>query len=325
MKKLQLSLLLLAGTFTLACGKDLQVSELDDITQDYTETNRSDNNQGPSGEGLISDSIKLIPDAYRKEAGEKGKVVRLDYGDKYALVYLPHGYDESDRKYDVFYLMHGGGGSPQTWFAGGAGSDSSFKRLLDNMMEQQETEPFIVVCPTFYAPVSNEYVNAVSVFPEEFKKRLIPAVDEQFRTLSSRNHRFFGGFSMGSVCTWYVFLQALDSVRYFAPHSGDCWVAGQMGGENAPERTAELLADAISTFEYTPKDFFIYSITGSNDIAYSSLRPQIEAMKGQEKFIFSNDMNKGNLYFSVLEGASHTYSAAEIYAYNAMLAFCHKR
>jgi hypothetical protein len=37
--------------------------------------------------------------------------------------------------------------------------------------------------------------------------------------MASRNHRGFGGFSMGSVATWRTFQYALDYFRYFLPMS----------------------------------------------------------------------------------------------------------
>ena len=59
---------------------------------------------------------------------------------------------------------------------------------------------------------------------------LIPAVEGTYSTYAdnvtpegikaSRDHRAFGGFSMGSVATWHTFLNCLDAFRYFMPSSG---------------------------------------------------------------------------------------------------------
>ena len=38
---------------------------------------------------------------------------------------------------------------------------------------------------------------------------------------ATRDHRGFGGFSMGSVNTWHTFQYCLDHFRYFMPMSGN--------------------------------------------------------------------------------------------------------
>ena len=67
---------------------------------------------------------------------------------------------------------------------------------------------------------------------EKIPKKLqeIPAVEGTYSTYAdnvtpegikaSRDHRAFGGFSMGSVGTWDTFLICLDAFRYFMPSSG---------------------------------------------------------------------------------------------------------
>lgn len=53
----------------------------------------------------------------------RGMIERISYRttnpegellDKYANVYLPYGYDPEDstRRYNILYIMHGGGGNP---------------------------------------------------------------------------------------------------------------------------------------------------------------------------------------------------------------------
>ena len=77
------------------------------------------------------------PDPEIFQAGDepKGSVVRFEYETrdhrgnaptvykKSALVYLPAGFDKSDRqkKYDILYLMHGGSDSPE-WYLGCEGT-----------------------------------------------------------------------------------------------------------------------------------------------------------------------------------------------------------
>lgn len=293
---------------------------------------------------VISADILDLPSGYRQAATQQGRVVRLDYQttsyatgqpmQKYALVYLPYGYDEgTTSRYNVLYIMHGGGGSQATYL-GGVGQNSQFKNILDNMIEHGDCQPCIVVAPTFYlsgdgdTSVAGSGV-AVEQFPTELADDLIPAVEGTFRTYAtvgsradlrrSRNHRAFGGFSMGSVCTWWTFTKALDLFRYYIPTSGDCWALGTQAGRSNPMGTAEYLAAAVTEQHYTSRDFFIHVMTGSDDIAEPMLTPQTEAMKQLPQFSFGTDKRQHNFYYAVLPGATHTSSYAFQYAYNALL------
>ena len=94
-------------------------------------------------EDLTDEHAERNPSVLQKENEKGGTVVRVDYVtktydeknetlEKYALVYLPYGYDES-KKYPVFYMLHGGGGVMEFYFHTD-GSSTLFKNYLDNMM-----------------------------------------------------------------------------------------------------------------------------------------------------------------------------------------------
>lgn len=152
---------------------------------------------------------------------------------KYALVYLPYGFNAADTqtRYNVLYLLHGGGGSTRSYF-GGEDQSNNFKCILDNLIQNGELEPMLIVTPSFYPTESTDSsistaADAVKQFPKELVNDLIPAVEGTYPTYaettdttglqSSRDHRGFGGFSMGSVATWYVFTDCLDYFRYYLP------------------------------------------------------------------------------------------------------------
>ena len=78
-----------------------------------------------------------VPSSFLQPAGKGGRIERVDYSidyhgssyDKHAYVYIPNGYDESGpREYNIFYLMHGGSGSAETFF-GGEGRSSLLKNM----------------------------------------------------------------------------------------------------------------------------------------------------------------------------------------------------
>ncbi|MCZ8523062.1 hypothetical protein [Paenibacillus caseinilyticus] len=136
---------------------------------------------------------------------------------------------------------------------------------------------------------------------------------------ASRAHRAFGGFSMGSVTTWYTFVHCLDYMKYYLPLSGDSWVLGQGAGGSKPKETAEYLAKAARESGYTPQDYYIFSATGNHDIAYPNLKPQIDAMKQvKDTFLYSSDRNKGNFYFIVADGGTHAWNWVNQYIYDIL-------
>jgi len=271
-----------------------------------------------------------LPNEYKNNSSRQGSIEKLSYNvgnaTKYFNVYLPYGYNQSDtsKRYNVIYLMHGGGEDENLLF-GGPGQNKELKVIIDNMIARGDIDPVIVVTPTFYGGK-----NDVAYFHEELTSALIPLVETKYNTYleskstaamkASREHRAFGGFSMGSVCTWYTYINCLDYIKYYMPLSGDCWaVSGGAGGGGASQ-TADYLANVAKRGGYTaPHDFKIFCATGSEDIAYPNMLPQINAMKQRtDTFIYSNDPIQGNFYFMVANGGTHWWGYVNQYIYNIL-------
>lgn len=278
--------------------------------------------------------FKAAPDNYRKDIEKAGKIESLSYktpnldkgmDDKKLNVYVPHGYDPSamNKKYNVLYLMHGGGENEELIF-GGPGQSREMKKILDNMIAKGDIEPLIVVTPTFY-----KGKNDVALFHEELIDTVVPLVEKKYNTYAksgsledleaTREHRAFGGFSMGSVTTWYTFVHALDYFKYYIPLSGDSWIIEQKGGGLKPKETAEYLANVARKSGYKPHDYYIFSATGNLDIAYPNLKPQVDAMKQlTDVFIYSSDTKKGNFYFLEAEDGTHAWNWQNQYIYDIL-------
>ncbi len=266
---------------------------------------------------------KAAPDYYYNPCQQQGKVTKENYngirGNKSLYVYTPYNYDPS-KKYNIFYLMHGGGENENTLFFQ---NDTMIQNLLDNMIMNGELEPLIVVTPTF-----NGGGGEAGNFYEELRQSVIPFVEGKYSTYAestsgediaaSRMHRAYGGFSMGSVSTWAVFQNDLDIVGYFMPLSGDHWQ-----GEGADGK-ARSLASAVDKFGMNPNQYFIFAATGSNDIAYPNVNPQVDAMKKLSQFKFTSDFSKGNFYFMVAQGNEHWWGQVRNYVYDALPYFFHE-
>jgi enterochelin esterase-like enzyme len=264
--------------------------------------------------------FKEAPWDYQNRCQQAGKIVRESYnginGGNTLNVYLPYGYDQN-KKYNIFYLMHGGGENEGTIF----GNDVNLQNILDHAIMKGEIEPLIVVTPTFNRCQAQ-------TFYDEFRKSVIPFVEGKYSTYAkstspedikaSRMHRAYGGFSMGSVSTWAVLVNCIDIVGYFMPLSGDNWIGGS-GYEKA-----KSVADAIDKSGLQKNQYFILCATGSDDIAYPNMNPQIDEMKKMSQFVYTADFSKGNFYYMVAPGKTHWWGYVKHYVYDALPYFFHE-
>ncbi|MDD5899504.1 MAG: alpha/beta hydrolase-fold protein [Lachnospiraceae bacterium] len=289
----------------------------DNTTQKLTQNYLYDN---PAPLGSVSNFIYET----RNHRNNNGKVYQ-----KSALVYLPACYDETDTetRYNVLYLMHGGGDSPK-WFLGGEGLKSKFTRMLDSMIDAGEIEPMIVCAVSYYTEYSNDATQNCIDFHYELMNDLIPVFETTYHTYAedvtpeelaaSRTHRAFGGFSMGAVTTWSVFENCLDEFAYFMPMSGDCWALGMTAGNSKAMQTAEHLASKVAQAGKNAEDFFIYCGCGTSDSANPNLTPQINAMKTlTDTFLYCENFANGNLYQCVVPGG-HDINTVNQVLYNGV-------
>ena len=275
----------------------------------------SDNSGNNTANSLIEGNLSpqqrvetttAVPADYFNEAGEKGTVEVLYYDSKDyttsaqsptrkpAYIYLPYGYDKSKR-YDIIYLMHGWTGTAEEYF--GMSDRQQLKNLFDNMIERNLCRPFIAVSPTWdkddRAKGWSESTQEIAVFYNEYENDLIPAVESHYSTfarstdrqgiIASRNHRAFGGFSLGSVTTWYIFENSFPLQRFFLPVSGDSWHEGMFGGANRPAQTAAWLASVVDNSQFK-NDFHVWHAVGTSDVRYAQTHNQGMAMMELPEF-----------------------------------------
>ena len=284
--------------------------------------------------GEIPDELEYIPDAYRSPAEHAGMLERLDYEtydsfnygvaghelQKTAWVYVPYGYDPST-KYDVLYLSHGGW-SNETTLMGTDANPTWFKNVVDHAIEDGKVKPLIIVCPTYNnlsASDSGDYSLALTLtdnFHNELVGDLVPTVESKYSTwaettdkaglAASRDHRGFGGFSMGGVNTWHAFEHAVTYFHWFIPMSGGAGFTGS------------YLAECVRDAGLEPDDFFIYAMTGTDDFAHDGFASQVRALESDDMFQATDSLTGGNLAYREREGYSHDFLATNEYTYNGM-------
>jgi len=155
-------------------------------------------------------------------------------------IYTPPGYEATDERYPVFYLLHGGGDEDSGWSTiGRAGF------ILDNLLAAGKARPMIVVMPngslprpanlppmtpgTQPSPETRAAMAAAQArFTGELMKEIVPFVEKNFRVVADRDHRALAGLSMGGGQTLQVVTSHPDQFAYVA-----VWSAGI--GQNAAD------------------------------------------------------------------------------------------
>jgi enterochelin esterase-like enzyme len=235
------------------------------------------------------------------------------YGDgeeitKYAYVYLPYEYDEA-KQYDVLYLMHGIGGSEREW--GMTGDDSKVKKIMDNLIFNEQAKPFIIVTPngrssSDFANTNADY-NSFYCFGQELRNDLIPYIDTHYATYAdcervnseeaissvsydlsdSRTHRAMAGLSMGGMQTINIGMcECLDLFSWFGAFS------------SAPTSyPSSEVAMKLTAFPDENIDYF-YAMCGTEDgVAYASASGAVRGLTD-----ISDKLDDSNFYWQELPG-----------------------
>lgn len=280
-----------------------------------------------------------VPAAYRTASAQLGTVEELTYDSldyvrneapvrKTAYVYLPYGYDANDTetRYNIVYLMHGWGGHAGEYF-----DYTATKNVFDHMIENGDIEPMIFVSATFYNENSDtdfsSSIEEFRAFHLDFENHLMPAVEGKYHTWSegttpedfaaSRDHRAFGGFSLGSVTTWLQFCHDADYIRWFLPMSGSSWYYGTYGDFQI-KRNVDHIEEVVRDRNLNERGYFIYHAVGTQD-----------AVKSQSLMMADEMLSRNGVFppehyvFYQKEGGFHDFDAVQEYLYNALPLFFH--
>lgn len=111
------------------------------------------------------------------------------------LVYVPPVPFLKEKKLPVLYLQHGFGENETSWVWQGR-----IANLMDNLLAQQKAKPMLIVMADgmLRSPESEEMLEH-TLFPEFFKKDLMPFIEAKYEVRTDREGRAIAGLSMGSM------------------------------------------------------------------------------------------------------------------------------
>jgi enterochelin esterase family protein len=223
-------------------------------------------------------------------------------------VYTPAGYNESQEKLPVFYLLHGGGGDEDAWTTLGRAP-----QILDNLIASGIAKPMIVVMTNGNpgdaaapgaAPLkkiatgqNNPGSMGSGKFEESLVKDVIPFIEKNYRVISNKDYRAVAGLSMGGIQTITLTGTAPEMFSYYGVMSMGLVDKTQFGGKDDTQ-------DRVTSLEKLRKSGVkLYWIgCGKDDFLYKSA----EALR---KFL---DENKFPYTYRESEGG-HTWTNWRIY------------
>jgi enterochelin esterase-like enzyme len=109
-------------------------------------------------------------------------------------IYLPPGYDVSDRTYPVLYLLHGGGDDHTAWVQSG-----EVQFIADEAILSGKATPMIIVMPNS-KPGDSRYFNGYKgewPYEDFFFEEFIPFIEFTYRVKPEKRYRAVAGLSMG--------------------------------------------------------------------------------------------------------------------------------
>ena len=244
---------------------------------------------------------------FAKSGVPHGKVEQAAYknyadADKRMHIYLPPDYEKNtNARYPVLYLNHGGGDDDSKWASDDPKQGGNAQFILDNLIAAGKAKPMILVMPNTRACASAtpSAPGKDDACTQEYLKDIIPYVDAHYRTKADRANRALAGLSMGGFVVMHTGLPHLDTFGelyvYSSGHTSDAAL------KQFEENFAPLLKDPATD------DLFrvpYYMAAGETDIALKN---------GQKVLALFNQYGIRN--FWVLSDGGHEWPNWRRYLY----------
>lgn len=131
-------------------------------------------------------------------------------------VYLPAGYDESERSYPVLYLLHGSGDDQTGWIQFG-----EVQHIADRAIAAGTATAMIIIMPDantgqrgYFNDVNNEWR-----YEDFFFEELLPFVEQKYRIKTEKRYRAIAGLSMGGGGSFFYAMHRPDLFSSACPLS----------------------------------------------------------------------------------------------------------
>ena len=178
------------------------------------------------------------------------------------FIYIPAGYDvNTDEKYPVLYLLHGGGEDERGW-----ASQGKTDLIIDNLIAEKKAVPMIVAMLDGNMPLNAFGEEVLKVLEKELKQSLIPFIEKNYKVKTEANYRALAGLSMGGIQTLYAGINNTDLFSYLGVFSSG-WI--QPMQKDLADSQYEFMKNNADKINNNLKQFWI-AMGGKEDIAYNN-------------------------------------------------------
>lgn len=123
-------------------------------------------------------------------------------------IYLPDGYDRTNRAYPVLYLLHGYGDDESGWTQFG-----EVEHIANSSIAEGKATPMIIAMPDGGVTWYLNTFDGKTKYEDFFIKEFIPFIDKTYRTRNTKQYRAIAGLSMGG---YGALLQATKHTDMFS-------------------------------------------------------------------------------------------------------------
>ena len=179
-------------------------------------------------------------------------------------IYTPPGYDSNtNEKYPVLYILHGGGEDERGWAMQG-----KTDLILDNLIAEQKAKPMIIVMPD--GNTNSDFADfgekVLKLFESELKQCVIPFVENNYRVKTDSKNRALAGLSMGGIQSLFVEINNTDLFSYLGIFSSG-WILPMQ--KDLADAQYNLMQKNIDKIKNNLKLLWV-GIGGKEDIAYNN-------------------------------------------------------
>jgi enterochelin esterase-like enzyme len=193
-------------------------------------------------------------------------------------VYTPPDYDtNTNERYPVLYLLHGGGEDERGWATQGKAD-----LVLDNLTAEKKAKPMVIVMVDGNTGLRGFGEDNLRFFEAELKQCVIPFVEKNYRAETNSKNRALAGLSMGGIQTLYVGIRNTQLFSYLGVF-GSGWLPMQ---KSISDAQYDFMKNNAAMINSNLKLLWI-AMGGKEDIAYKNCQTMLSKFEELNiKFIY---------------------------------------
>ena len=205
---------------------------------------------------------QMITDTITSAALEGNKLG--DPNTRNMTIYLPPGYNDSDKAYPVIYLLHGFGGDERSLVDEVGEPLAIF--LIDSLIDAGTLKEMIIVMPDAKNKYGGSfYLNSelTGDYEDYIAHELVDYIDGRYRTIRDRNGRAIGGASMGgygSITLAMKHPETFSAVASMSPPLGFDIMSEEMIPEVIRENPDAMTGPGPGSGQYTR---YVYALSAA--------------------------------------------------------------